>query len=288
MPRAGLAPALVTEAGAMLADAVGFDQLSMGLLADRLGVKTPSLYKHVDSLADLAHRIAVLAMTELGDALRDATQGRAGSDALTAAARAMRTYAKAHAGRYAAGNSARPTSPDDPLIPASNRLLASFSAVLRGYQLDPSQEIHALRMLRSMLHGFATLEMADGFQIDTDIDDSFTWTIKIIDHALQSAHALRRTTDADERSNGTTTGNSAPTGRRPTSRFVKCGINRRRHPHLEALRPQVPLCASVFAVAQLPGSAELRPCPGSHRTAVQQPAGAFPDTRPEPATYLDR
>jgi AcrR family transcriptional regulator len=56
----------------------------MGLLAERLGVRTPSLYKHVASQADLAHRIAVLAMTELGDTLRDATQGRAGSDALAA------------------------------------------------------------------------------------------------------------------------------------------------------------------------------------------------------------
>ena len=81
MPRAGLAPASVTEAGAALADEVGSAQLSMGLLAERLGVKAPSLYKHVDSLADLAHRIAVLALTELGDAIRDATQGRAGRDA---------------------------------------------------------------------------------------------------------------------------------------------------------------------------------------------------------------
>ena len=189
MPRPGLVPASVTEAGAALADEIGFAQLSMGLVAERLGVKTPSLYKHVTSQADLAHRIAVLAATELGDAIRDATQGRAGSDALAAAAQAMRTYVKEHPGRYAAGNSARPTGPEDPLIPASNRLLASLAAVLRGYHLDPSQEIHALRMLRSMLHGFATLEVAGGFQIDTDVDDSFTWMINFIDHGLRATTA---------------------------------------------------------------------------------------------------
>jgi AcrR family transcriptional regulator len=191
VPRAGLTPATVTEAGAALADEIGFAQLSMGLLAERLGVKTPSLYKHVDSLADLAHRIAVLAMTELGDAIRDATQGRADSDALAAAAQAMRTYVKEHPGRYAAGNGSRPTGPDDPLIPASDRLLGSLAAVLRGYRMDPSQEIHALRMLRSMLHGFATLEVAGGFQIDTDVDDSFTWMINLIDQGLQATTATR-------------------------------------------------------------------------------------------------
>ncbi len=189
MPRAGLAPGSVTEAGAVLVDEVGFDRLSMGLLAERLGVKTPSLYKHVDSLADLAHRIAVLAATELGDAIRDATQGRADSDALAAAAGAMRTYAREHPGRYVAVNSARLAGYDDPLVPARGRLLDSFAAVLRGYRLDSGQEIHALRMLRSMMHGFAALEVAGGFQIDTDVDDSFAWLIDFIDQGLQATAA---------------------------------------------------------------------------------------------------
>ncbi|MEU6605834.1 WHG domain-containing protein [Streptomyces shenzhenensis] len=189
MPRAGLDPASVTEAGATLVDEIGFAQLSMGLVAERLGVRTPSLYKHVSSQADLAHRIAVLAATELGDAIRDATQGRAGGDALAAAAQAMRTYVREHPGRYAALNSARPDGPDDPFVPASARALDSLSAVLRGYHLDPAQEIHALRMLRSTLHGFATLEVTGGFQHDTDVDDSFTWMITFIDRGLQAATA---------------------------------------------------------------------------------------------------
>jgi|SRR5664280_1062092 len=191
MPRSRLTPASVTEASAALVDEIGFDHLSMGLVAERLGVKTPSLYKHITSQADLAHRIAVLAMTELGDAIRDATQGRAGSDALAVGAQAMRTYVREHPGRYAAGNAARPTGPNDPLIPAVDRVLASWAAMLRGYQLDSSQEIHAMRMLRSILHGFATLEVAGGFQIDMDVDDSFTWMINFIDHGLQATTATR-------------------------------------------------------------------------------------------------
>lgn len=186
MPRAGLTPATVTEAGAALADEIGLAQLSMGQLAERLGVKTPSLYKHVTSQADLVHRIAVQAANELADAIRDATQGRAGSDALTAGAHAMRTYVKEHSGRYAAGNAARPTGPDDPLIAAIGRVLDSWAAMLRGYGIDPGQEIHALRMVRTMLHGFATLEVASGFQIDVGVEDSFTWMINFIDHGLRS------------------------------------------------------------------------------------------------------
>ncbi len=186
MPRAGLTAASVTTTGATLADELGADQLSMGVVAERLGVKAPSLYKHVDSLADLTHSIAVLATTELADALRDATAGRAGHDALTAAARAWRAFVKTKPGRYAAANNARAHGPDDPLTAAGERLLSSLTAVLHGYHLDPTHQIHALRMLRSTLQGFATLEAAGGFQYDTDIDTSFTWMITLLDHGLRA------------------------------------------------------------------------------------------------------
>ncbi|WP_020646444.1 TetR/AcrR family transcriptional regulator [Amycolatopsis balhimycina] len=177
---------MVTEAGAAVADEVGFAQLSIGLVAERLGVRTPSLYKHVASQADLVHRIAVQAANELADAIRDATQGRAGGDAFTAGAQAMRMYVRKHPGRYAAGNAARPTGPDDPLIAALDRVLASWAAMVRGYGIDPGQKIHVLRMVRTMLHGFATLEVANGFRIDADVEDSFAWMVDFIDHGLRS------------------------------------------------------------------------------------------------------
>ena len=188
MPRARLTPLSVTEAGAALIDEIGFEKLSMGLLAERLGVKTPALYKHVTSQADLAHRIAVRAMADFADAIRDAIQGRAGSDALAAGAQAMRTYVLEHPGRYAAGDAAaaRPAGPDDPIIPAVERVVASWAAMLRGCHLDSSQEIHALRMLRSALHGFSTQEAASGFRFDASVDESFTWMINFLDRGLHA------------------------------------------------------------------------------------------------------
>jgi AcrR family transcriptional regulator len=185
MPRAGLVAASVTEAAAELADEISPAPLNMSV--ERLGVKTPSLYKHVDGLADLTHRIAILGATELGDALRDAMQGLAGGDALNAAAQAVRTYVKQHPGRYAATVGATPSGPDDPLAAAMQRPLDSFAAVLHGYRLEPDQQIHAIRMLRSMLHGFATLETSNGFQMSTDVDASFDWMLALVDSGLRAA-----------------------------------------------------------------------------------------------------
>lgn len=187
MPRAGLDPAVVTEAAAGLADEIGLAQLTMSLVAERLGVKAPSLYKHVDGLPDLVRRIAVLAATELGDELRDAMQGRAGRDALEAAAQTVRRYVQQHPGRYDATTGVRPADADDPLTVALDRTMASFAAVLRAYSLDPADEVHALRMLRSVLHGFATLEASDGFQMGTDVDTSFTWLVDFLDRGFRSA-----------------------------------------------------------------------------------------------------
>ncbi|WP_298349219.1 hypothetical protein [Ferrimicrobium sp.] len=45
-----------------MAAEIGVGRLSMGLVAERVGVTTLALDKPVDSLADLTHRIAVLAM----------------------------------------------------------------------------------------------------------------------------------------------------------------------------------------------------------------------------------
>lgn len=189
MPRAGLTPAVVTDAGAALADEVGFPALSMGALAERLGVRTPSLYKHVGGLADLVHRIAVQTTIELTGAVREATQGLAGRDALVAAASAMRAFIKRHPGRYAAADGVRPGGPDDPFAVAAEEYLRSLAAVLQGYGLDADEEIHALRMLRSMLHGFVSIELAGGFRFSTDVDVSFTWMIDAVDQGLRGPTA---------------------------------------------------------------------------------------------------
>ncbi|MGC9155521.1 MAG: TetR-like C-terminal domain-containing protein [Ferrimicrobium sp.] len=91
-------------------------------------------------------------------------------------------------GRYRVMNTVTPSGPEDPLVVASNRLLSSLSAVLHGYRISPTEEIHALRMLRSMLHGFVTLELEDGFRLEADVGESFDWMINTIDQALWSTH----------------------------------------------------------------------------------------------------
>jgi AcrR family transcriptional regulator len=186
VPRAGLSRDDVVAAAAELIDEIGYHELTMGLLAQRLGVRAPSLYKHVDGLADLQHRVATLAMTQLGDAVRDAMQGRAGRDALTALLTATRAYVTAHPGRYTATIGAEFPGPDDPLLAASARVIDSIAAVLRGYGVGEAEMVHAIRTIRCTLHGFAALQASNGFRWSGDPDETFDWMIGFIDRGLQA------------------------------------------------------------------------------------------------------
>jgi AcrR family transcriptional regulator len=188
MPRAGLSPAAVVGAAADLADAHGLDAVTLAAVAGAVGVRTPSLYNHVGGLDDVRRGVALTALRELGDALRDAAVGRAADDALVAFARAYRAYARAHPGRYAAVQRA-PAADDAELAAAGARAVDALLAVLAGYGLAADDAIHAARAVRSALHGFVALEAGGGFGIPVDLDESFDRMVAALARGLRERPA---------------------------------------------------------------------------------------------------
>src|ERR1700738_2822840 len=99
--RVGLDKVTDVEAAAKLVDEEGIEQLSLGHLAERLGVRTPSLYNHVAGLPGLKHDLALYCMRDLLDRIRLATIGKSGAEGIIALADAYRFYARGMPGRYA-------------------------------------------------------------------------------------------------------------------------------------------------------------------------------------------
>ena len=162
MPRAGLDTEAVVAAAAELADERGLDEVSLTALAQRLGVRTPSLYAHVGGLADLRSRLGARGARELAAAVTVAAAGRARLDALQAVALTYRDYARGsprHLRRHAAR--ARDADSSD-LAGAARRLLDVILAALGGYELHGDQAIHGVRAVRAALHGFVALEQLGG------------------------------------------------------------------------------------------------------------------------------
>jgi AcrR family transcriptional regulator len=180
----------VVTAAADLADEVGWERLTLAALAARLGVRLPSLYKHIASLEALRRDVAVLAVTELGDAMTAAAVGRAGPDALRSVAAAYRRYGQGHPGRYPATVRA-PTAEDDAHTAAAASVLRIVLAVLAGYGLEDDDAIDAARTLRASLHGFVTLETGGGFGMPNDVDRSYDRLIDAFDATLHRwSHAV--------------------------------------------------------------------------------------------------
>ncbi len=184
MPRKGLNTIEVVAAGADLADEVGIGSVSLAALAERLGVKAPALYKHVDGIGDLQHRIATLAMTELGDEVRDALQGKSRADAIGALFTAFQSYIAEHPGRYNATNGEGFHGDDDPMLAAATRVINSIRAVVSGYGIRPDELDHAIRTLRCTTHGYAILQATNAFHWSNDPDESVAWMIRFIDAGL--------------------------------------------------------------------------------------------------------
>lgn len=177
MPRAGLTTAIVTQEAGRLADEVGFENLTLSALALRLGVRQPTLYKHVDGTSGLHREMAVLAKTELADVMRRAAVGRARDEALVAIANAYRAWAIEHAGRYTATvKAAKPGDLEDEQ--AGLEAVRVVTDVLEGYGLSGDDAIDATRALRATLHGFVTLQSGGGFGYPVDIDRSFDRTVE--------------------------------------------------------------------------------------------------------------
>ena len=172
MARAGLSEDRVVVEAERIADEVGLSRLTLAALAESLGVRQPSLYKHIDGMDALQRSIAVRAKTELGEVLGRAAVGKAGDDAIRALSTAYRRWALEHPGRYSATVRApQPGDTDDEA--ASAAVVGVVFDVLAGYDLHGIDAIDATRALRSMLHGFIALESSGGFGLPVDVDRSF-------------------------------------------------------------------------------------------------------------------
>jgi AcrR family transcriptional regulator len=185
LARAGLTPERLTLAGAELADAVGFERVTVSALARRFDVRVASLYSHVRNSQDLRTRIALLALEELADMAADALAGRAGKEALVALANVYRDYAREHPGRYTAAQLR--LSPEAAANSAGVRHAQMFRALLRGYDLTEPDQTHAVRLLGSVFHGYACLEMGGGFSHSApDTQETWSRTLDALDALLRN------------------------------------------------------------------------------------------------------
>lgn len=184
--RAGLSRSVVVRAAADLVNAEGAEALIINRLARELHVQPPSLYNHIAGLGELWRQLALLNVMALGDCLIAAAVGRSGPAGILALAQAYRAYVKEFPGLYQANlrASGNLRQPDPELEAAEERVVRTALALVESFGLNGEGAIHAVRALRSAVHGFATLEVAGGFGLPLDLDESFRRLIEMIIRGL--------------------------------------------------------------------------------------------------------
>src|SRR5438552_7078794 len=92
--RVGLDQSTVVEAAAKLVDEEGIEQLTLGRLAERLGVRTPSLYNHIAGLPGLKHELTLYCLRDAFNHITRAAIGKSRAEAIFALADAYLFYAR--------------------------------------------------------------------------------------------------------------------------------------------------------------------------------------------------
>ncbi|TGN17891.1 TetR/AcrR family transcriptional regulator [Leptospira idonii] len=158
-----------------IANEIGAKEVSIKLIAERLGIRSPSVYNHVTDLSDivgeLSARAGNLLAENLENVLEEGTRsGLKKKEKIRLLFREYRNFARNHYGVYSLLIAA-------PVATESHRLAAEriLSVCLNAFDSDrlDKKAIHEIRIMRSILHGFVTLEKEKGFGLPESVEETF-------------------------------------------------------------------------------------------------------------------
>lgn len=194
MARRKLDKKTLIAAAAELANEKGVDELSLKDLAERLKIRSPSLYNHISGLDELKREIMLYGWEQLGDAVMNAAENYSGYDAIKAMCRAFYRYAAENKGVFGAMlwyNKYADESSMSATAPLFSQLYKTFGTV--GISKEMSE--HLIRTLRGFLEGFSLLVNNGAFGHPADINESFELSLDVLVEGMKAA-AERR--DANE------------------------------------------------------------------------------------------
>lgn len=177
--------AAIIEAAHARIERDGVEQLTLAQLAEALGVKAPSLYRHVASKAALLQLVNTHTIALLFAAYERAAPEAGGvpAEQMRQLMRAHRAFARAHPITYALAftTTASEERPSEQLLEGLAQPLQALMAAISG----PERALAALRGALALVHGFAMLEIGQQLRRGGDLDDAFAQSIDAYLHGWQ-------------------------------------------------------------------------------------------------------
>ncbi len=164
----------------------GESGLGVNRVAHELGIRPPSIYKHIDGNDALRRAVAIEGMYRLTEYLNHQVKGIQDHCCLVRAiAYGIRQFFHDHPALH----SVITTTPidDDPNYEFAKQTFLAFNAEhLYPFGIEGDDVIHAVRALVSACHGFVLLERSRRFTAPQSLDDSYEWLINTLIFAFES------------------------------------------------------------------------------------------------------
>lgn len=190
--KTGLDKTTIIKVAANIADEKGIANVTLKVLAEELGVKSPSLYKHFNGgLDELNKELMLYGWRSLESKITKSAIGKAKDDAVMAICYAYRNFASEHKGLFEAMQWYNMYQSEEHLQ-ATQGMVSILFQVLDAYDLNEDQKVHIVRMFRGFLQGFSSIESHDGYGNPMSLNDSFDFALKTI---INGIHYLQGGTE---------------------------------------------------------------------------------------------
>jgi AcrR family transcriptional regulator len=153
----------------------------MQAVADRVGVRAPSLYKRFSGRGDLIAAIGASVLDDLGDELAPFS-GLEPADGLRATAAAFRRFALGHPRAYELIFMSLPPGSRPPA--ELNAIAAAPLVELAERLVGPDQALEAARLVTAFAHGFVSMELSGAFRLAGDVDAAYRYGVDVLVDAL--------------------------------------------------------------------------------------------------------
>jgi AcrR family transcriptional regulator len=172
----------IVQAGRDILESAGPARLTMQAVANRVGVRPPSLYKRVRNRDDLIALIIEATVRDLGDRLGTVGTGADPRRQLAELARALRAFAHARPVGYQLIFAPQP----DTARPGLDALTVAVAPVMRVAAALAGEEhaLEAARTVTAWANGFIGMELAGAFNLGGDIERAFEFGIARLTDAL--------------------------------------------------------------------------------------------------------
>src|SRR4051812_36582788 len=179
----------ILAAGEELLEARGVDAVTMQAIADRVGVRAPSLYKRFANRTALLAALADAGFAEQAATFRAVVRGTDPAADVARLATAYRAFAHRRPQMYrllflelgdaAEGATDPRRSAAQPLLELTERLVGK------------ERSLDAARLLTAFVHGFVSMELGGAFRLGGNVDEAYRYGVDTLVAALGRDAAAR-------------------------------------------------------------------------------------------------